>query len=120
MGTPEATSILWPEVPPNPSLGSPSVTVKYREEDLPREPWGEGLPPAPAPSMQRSLSTSYLQYSHPLYPTEPRQILQAALPRGRGQRGCECVCVRARGVSRVGAHECTRGRACSSQRDIRL
>lgn len=65
-----------------------------REEDLPRELWEEGLPPAPAPSTQRHLSTSYLQYSHPLYPTKPRQILQAALPLGEAREAVSvCVCM---------------------------
>lgn len=88
MGTPKATSILWP----HPQTWVPPQLQLNREEDLPRESW-ERLPPAPAPSRQRSLSTSYLQYSHPLYPTKPRQILQVAFLTGGGQRGCECMCV---------------------------
>lgn len=92
MGTPKATSILWPKVPPHTQTRVPPQLQLNREEDHPRESW-EGPPPAPAPSTQRSLSTSYLQYSHPLYPPNPGKYYRWPFPMGGGQRGCECMCV---------------------------
>lgn len=87
MGTPKATSILWP----HPQTWVPPQLQLNREEDLPRESW-EGLPPAPAPSRQRSLSTSYLQYSHPLYPPNQGKYYRWPSPREEAREAVS-VCV---------------------------
>lgn len=82
MGTPKANSILWPKVPPYPlTWVPPQLQLNRERKTTPGSPGRVCLlhPPLHAEESEHK----YLQYSHPLYPTEPRQILQAALPRGR-------------------------------------